>query len=112
MLAVAKAGKATKDDSVIRDGLNRALAAARELRKLDGDPDRPNLALIEYWPSAQAYRKTVSTAIALQGPDGLWVLDRIPDADVAVLARIAAAEALMGNPPSGSVTYRVYPPKK
>ncbi len=105
MLAVAKSGKAIQDDAVVRAGLDRALATARGLRKLDGDPDRPNLALIEYWPSAQAYRKTVVTAIALQGPDGLWVLARIPDADVAILARIAAAEALIGNPPSGSVTY-------
>jgi hypothetical protein len=108
LVGIAKIAKQIEDEDVIHAALARALSSARELHRTDTDPDHPNLALIEYWPSTQAHRLVAVNAVTLEGTSGLAFLDAVRDSGMAALARIAAAETLLGKPPSNGVTYTTY----
>jgi hypothetical protein len=95
---VAEAGHKIKDDKLSWQAIDRAMADATALYRLDADEDSPNKALREYWPSTQAYRRIVMTAAKLFGVDAEPLLLRISDPDLALLARVEMAQALLERP--------------
>ena len=87
-----------KDDKLSWQAIDRAMADATALYKLDANEDSPNKALREYWPSTQGYRRIVITAVKLFGVDAEPLLLRITDPDLALLARVEMAQALLERP--------------
>jgi len=95
---VAEAAHKISDDKLSWQAIDRAMADATALYKLDADEDSPNKALREYWPSTQGYRRIVITAVKLFGVDAEPLLLRITDPDLALLARVEMAQALLERP--------------
>jgi hypothetical protein len=95
--AVAEAAFKIKDDKLAWRAIDRALADASDLLKQDTDSDMPNTAPVEYWPSTQAYRRAMITATKLFQVDAEPALLKITDPDLALLAKIQMAEALLGR---------------
>ena len=95
---VAEAAHRVKDDKLAWQAIDRGMADATALYKLDADEDAPNKALREYWPSTQGYRRMVITAVKLFGVDAEPLLLRITDPDLALLARVELAQALLERP--------------
>jgi hypothetical protein len=95
---VAEAAHKINDDKLSWQAIDRAMADATALYKLDADEDSPNKAMREYWPSTQAYRRIVITAAKLFGVDAEPLLLRITDPDLALLARVEMAQALLERP--------------
>jgi len=87
-----------KDEKQAWEAIDRGIEDATALYKLDADEDSPNLALREYWPSTQAYRRIVSCATRLFGVDAEPLLLKIRDPDLALLAQIEMASTLLGKP--------------
>ncbi|HZT36387.1 MAG TPA: hypothetical protein VFA28_00710 [Bryobacteraceae bacterium] len=96
--SVAEAAGSMKRLDVARAAIGRAMSEVETLYQRDTDRDRPNSALREYWPSTQAYRKLAWRAGALFGEDGLSLLAGIKDNDLALLAKIEFAQALLNRP--------------
>jgi hypothetical protein len=95
---VAQAAWNIKDEKQAWEAINRGIEDATTLYKLDADEDSPNLALREYWPSTQAYRRIVSCATRLFGVDAEPLLMKIRDPDLALLAQVEMASTLLGKP--------------
>ncbi len=72
----------------------------------DANPERPNEAVKECWPSAHMFRTILYDAAAKLGPNAEELLDRIPDADLRLFASIELAAALAGLPQYGGTTRR------
>jgi hypothetical protein len=79
--------------------MHRALERFRE----DSDPERPNLAAREFWPSAAALRSVMYQAGQRLGHDAVNLLDLIPDKELRLLASIELAAALAGLPEMPSI---------
>ena len=66
--------------------------------------DRPNEAPSERWPSTWAYREILYKAGQHEGRGATAYLDRVPRADLRLLAAIELAAALVGLPQLGGCT--------
>jgi hypothetical protein len=97
---VAEAAHQAGDDQLAWQALERGLSDAAGMYRLDTDAGDPNQALVEYWPSTQAYRRLVAVAARAFGVAAEPLLAGIGDVDVALLARIELAQALLGRAPS------------
>ena len=97
-VALAEAAHKIHDEESARLALDRALAAATELYKQDSNSDAPNTAPREYWPSTQSYRRIIHRATAMYGPDAEYVLPKITDPDLNLLASIEMARSLLNKP--------------
>jgi hypothetical protein len=64
----------------------------------DSNPEDPNLAPREFWPSTSAYRTILSRAGKRLGQEASGYLDRVPDDDLRLFAQIELAAALAGLP--------------
>lgn len=109
--AILDAAALIKDEPLIRETLDRALADAAALYKLDAavSKDRDNVALPEYWPSTTAYRRIVMRAAKILQTDAEPLLHKIADPNLNLLARIAMAQALLGREPK---TWPIYTPRR
>lgn len=74
----------------------RALGDSAALWAKDSRTDRPNLASRDTWPSTQSVRVTIHEAAINLGTDAEGLLPAVPVPDLAVLARIQMARALLG----------------
>jgi hypothetical protein len=95
---VAEAAHRVGDDQGAWEAIEKALEDAAALYKQDTNADDPNQALREYWPSTQSYRRIIYRATAMFGPEAEPLLAKITDPDLALLARIEMAQALLGRP--------------
>ena len=102
---IAEVAGLIKDDTLAQSAIERLMADAGELYKLDSDKDHRNRAPREYWPSTQAYRRALIRAAKLMQVDAEALLGKIVDADVNVLARITLAQALLERPFDRFQTY-------
>lgn len=100
---VAEAAHRMNDDQRAWEAVNRGMADAAALLKIDSDPGSPNTALREYWPATQNYRRIVSQAGKIFGVDAEPLLAEIADPDLALLARIELAQVLLGREPTGGM---------
>jgi hypothetical protein len=71
---------------------------ALERYQEDTASDSPNQAPRTFWPSTCAFRTILYAAGKRMGPEASLLLDRIPDDDVRLFARIELAAALAGLP--------------
>jgi hypothetical protein len=86
-----------------RKVITKGLESAAKLYEQDTNADDPNKALKAYWPSANAYSGLLREAAQI---DAAWALEQlkdVPDDEIAAVARIAMAGALIGQP-QGAVT--------
>lgn len=107
--SLADAAHLTKDTQLVDRILDRAFTDAAELARIEERAPQLNAVLREFWPSTQAYRRTVMRATAIYGVDAEPVLAKIANQDINLLARIAMAETLLG---SNSGRLRVYAPRQ
>lgn len=82
-----------------RDGdFAPAVKFALERYREDTDPDKPNDAPKEFWPSTGHFRSILHRAGKRSGREGEVYLDRIPDPDLRLFAEIELEAALAGLP--------------
>jgi beta-lactamase regulating signal transducer with metallopeptidase domain len=105
---LAEAAHRAKEEKRAWDALDRGLSDAAELYKQDTDAERGNEALREYWPSTQSFRRLLHKAASLFGPEAESLLVKISDPELALLARIEIARALLGRTSSATMV-RVMP---
>ena len=74
-----------------------AMADATELYRIDTHKKRPNQALREFWPSTQGFRRIIDRSTKLFGVEAEPLLAKISEPDLALLARIEMAQALLGR---------------
>ena len=87
-----------KDSARAFAGYERALADAMPLWAKDTKADRPNIASRDTWPSTQAVRMTAHEAALSLGVDAEGLLSGMTVSDLALLARVQMAQALLGMP--------------
>jgi hypothetical protein len=77
----------------------------------DGNRRSPNLAPSEFWPSTSAYRHILYQAGKRLGrDDASMYLERVPDDDLRLFARIELAAALAGLPEMREIQREYRPP--
>lgn len=101
---VAKLAHSVNDDEAAWDAIQRMSDTALAEYKLDTDADNPNTGLVDDWPATNAWRWTVITAAELFGIAAESVVLKIPDANIALLARIELAQKLLGRSHVASMT--------
>jgi hypothetical protein len=74
------------------------IAHALEQYQEDSNPETPNRVPREFWPSTCRFREILYRAGKHLGPVGAQFLERIPDADLRLLAQTELAAALAGLP--------------
>lgn len=98
LIAVAEAAHQAKDDQTAWESLGKALAAVTEAYQRDGNPQRPNQALREHWPSIQLSRLVAWRTGKLFGVGAQDLLVNIHDPELALVSQIEMAGALLGEP--------------
>jgi hypothetical protein len=88
-----------------------AFRHAHESFASDTDPDLPNVAHKECWPSAEEFRHILFKAGQHQGGAAAKHLDRIPDPDLRLFAQIELCAAIAGLPQLAGLTTQ-YPAQK
>ena len=84
-------------------GFEVALSEARAKYGEDADPDAPNAAPKEFWPSTARYRNALFAAGKTLGEEAEPLLTEIPDREVRLLASVELAAALAGLPELPSI---------
>jgi len=95
---VAEAAHRAKENLRAWEAIDRGLSDAAALYKRDADVESPNQALREFWPSTQSYRAMMHRAASLFGAEAEPLLAKITDPELALLARIEIAQALLDRP--------------
>jgi hypothetical protein len=85
-------------------GFEAAFRAAHESFAEDSNPESPNRAPKECWPSARDFRHILFKAGQHQGVAAAKYLDRISDPDLRLFAQIELCAALAGLPQLGGLT--------
>ena len=82
-----------------RDGdFDAPLPHALEQYREDSNPETPNRAPREFWPSTFRFRQVLYSAGKSLGHAAIPLLERIPDSDLRLFAQIELAAALAGLP--------------
>ncbi len=101
---VAKLAHSVNDDEAAWAAIRRMSDTALAKYKLDTDAENPKTGLVDDWPATNAWRWTVITAAELFGVAAESVVLKIPDANIALLARIELAQKLLGRSHEASMT--------
>jgi uncharacterized protein (TIGR03435 family) len=88
----------------LRTNFKEAFDVALRAYFTDTDPEHPNDAPRECWPSASEFRNILYKAGQHEGPGAVRHLDRIPDAALRLFAQIELAAALAGLPQIGGMS--------
>jgi len=106
--AIALNAAKAQDMQLAVTSLDKGVADARVMLKKDADPDSPNLAPRSAWPSTQMFKLLFYRAAKALGADAEALLERIPDAEIQIMARVEMAGAWLEAPgtPSFSQTRR------
>jgi hypothetical protein len=109
---LANAAQRAKDEGLAREYLLKGLEDARRLYETDTDAREPNVAPRPLWPSAVVFRAIFYRAAHLLGGEAETFLERIPDAEIATLARIEMAAAWLGVPATPGTPRFMRPAKR
>jgi hypothetical protein len=111
--AIADGAHLIKDDEMAQDILEKALADAQKMQKLEEAGISPdNRVPRENWPSTQSYLRVIHRATKMLGVDAEPILNRITDPDLQILARVEMAQALLGRQHGNWRTIRPMPKKR
>ena len=102
---VVGAAHAIHDDKLAWEAVDHSLSDATELYNKDTDADHPNAAIRDWWPSTNAYRRSVIAATKAFGIEAEVILQKITDPDLAVFARVEMAATLLGHPRASWMTW-------
>ena len=96
--ALAEAFHQLKDEARSFEALERAMGDLDRIYAHDTNAGRPNRALRDHWPSIQGCRMAARSAAKILGvkAEALFAGIRVPD--LALVARIEIARALLGQP--------------
>jgi hypothetical protein len=100
--SIAKVQHKVKRDKEAWTTLEHAIEAVAAMYGLDTKADRPNRAPRDVWPSIQGCRMTIWESADLFGVRAEALLAGIKDADLALLAEIELAAALLGEESSAN----------
>jgi hypothetical protein len=92
---IAEAAHTLKNDKFTLEALQHALSDAGEVYASDTDATQPNVALPEYWPSIVGTRMVMWSASRALGVEAEPLLAGIPVNDLALLARVELARAML-----------------
>ena len=95
---IAEAAHTLKNDKFALEALQHALDDLAAVYAWDTDADAPNVALPEYWPSIVGCRMVMWSASKALGVNAEPLLAGIPVSDLALLARVELARALLEQP--------------
>jgi hypothetical protein len=98
MGAAANLYREMSEPAEARKVIEKGMETAAKLYQQDTDADNPNKALEAYWPSANAYMGLLRVAAEIEPNWALEQLKELPDEQLKTLARIAMANALLGQP--------------
>jgi uncharacterized protein (TIGR03435 family) len=97
-------GRLIPTPEALRTDFQEAFGLALRLHARETDPEHPNDAPQEFWPSAEAFRNILFKAGQHEGRAAVRHLDRIPDPVLRLFAQIELAAALAGLPQIGGRT--------
>ena len=95
---IAEAAHTLKNDKMAEESLQHALDDLTTVYAWDTNADEPNVALPEYWPSIVGCRLVMWSAKKVLGAGAEPLLASIPASDLALLARVELARALLEQP--------------
>ncbi len=90
--------------SSLKGDFSPPLDYALEEYHRDSNPQDPNLAPRDLWPSTSAYRSILYEAGKRLGQDATANLESVPDKDLRLFAQIELAAALTGLPQFRGIT--------
>ncbi|GEM_PF-5565267 len=96
--AIAVNAAKAQDMQLAITSLEKGIADARAMLKKDADPDNPNLAPRSAWPSTQMFKLLFYRAAKALGGDAEALLEKIPDAEIQIMARAEMAGAWLAAP--------------
>ena len=97
---VAGSAAKLKDMELALKALEKGLADAKVMYKIDADVDDRNLAPRSTWPSTMQYKQLFYRAAMSLGEEAELLLDKIPDTEIQVMARTEMAAAWLNAPAS------------
>jgi len=109
---IAMAAARIKDQDLALKALEKGLADARAMYKLDANADDPNLAPRSAWPSTMIYKSLFFRAAKALGADAPTLLEKIPDAEIQLMARVEMAAAWLNVPSSPTYSQNRRAPKR
>jgi hypothetical protein len=109
--AVAEAAGAVKNSEVALKAIERGMADAAAIYKFEAKAEEGNLAPRAAWISSQAYKRLFYRAAKTMGASAENLLEKIPEADLQVLARTEMAAAWLGQDPTPQVVHVASKPK-
>lgn len=109
--AVADAAGVVKNHDVALKAIERGMADAAAIHRFEAKAEEGNLAPRAAWVSSQAYKRLFYRAAKALGPAAENMLEKIPEADLQVLARVEMAAAWLGQEPTPQVVHVARKPK-
>lgn len=109
--AVAEAAGVVKNSEIALKAIERGMADAAAIYKFEAKAEEGNLAPRAAWISSQAYKRLFYRAAKTLGPAAENLLEKIPEADLQVLARIEMAAAWLGQDPTPQIVHVARKPK-
>jgi hypothetical protein len=93
-----------KDDDLAKEAFGRSLATLERMYRVDSDPDNPNLAPVDFWPSTDAYRSAFQAAAKLYGVSASSYFEKVQDRNELLESQVAFAAELLHRPPAPANT--------
>lgn len=98
LVAMVDGAAKAQDREMAWGFVKQAQAAAADAYREDTNPEDPNTAMREWWPSTQFYRRLVHQTATHYGTDAEAIVSEIKDPEINLLVRIEYAQALLGRP--------------
>ncbi len=98
--SVANTAAKFKDIPLALKALEKGLADAKVMYKLDADVDDRNMAPRSAWPSTMQYKQLFYRAAKSLGEEAELLLEKVPDAEIQIMARTEMAAAWLNAPAS------------
>lgn len=109
--AVAEAAGTIGNTGLAVKALERGMAEAAAIQKQESKADDGNLAPRLAWISSQTYKRLFHRAAKALGASAESLLEKIPDAELQVLARTEMAAAWLGQDPTPQVIHTARRPR-
>jgi hypothetical protein len=93
-----------KDDDLAKEAFGRSLATLEGMYRVDSDPENPNIAPVDFWPSTAEYRKSFQAAAKLYGMSASSYFEKIRDRNELLEAEVAFAAELLHRRPAPANT--------
>lgn len=93
-----------KDEELAKEAFGRSLARLARVYRVDSNPENPNLAPVDFWPSTSAHRAAFQAAAKLYGMSASSYFEKIRDRNELLESGVAFAAELLHRPPAPANT--------